>query len=97
MVALSSALDKLYGYTRARRPSRTLVDPLSAFVEAAKQSEGEDLARAVALATEAAEETKNLVAKAGRSAYVSSDHLQKEHVADPGAWGVKVILETLKL
>ncbi|TEB12285.1 Dak1-domain-containing protein [Coprinellus micaceus] len=97
VVALSSALDKLYGYTRARRPSRTLVDPLSAFVEAAKQSEGEDLARAVALATEAAEETKNLVAKAGRSAYVSSDHLQKEHVADPGAWGVKVILETLKL
>ena len=55
------------------------------------------MARAVALATEATEETKDLIAKVGRSAYVSGDHLQKEHVADPGAWGVKVILETLKL
>ncbi|KAF6761699.1 dihydroxyacetone kinase 1 [Ephemerocybe angulata] len=95
--ALSSALAKLYTYTRARRPSRTLVDPLSAFIEAAHKTGGQDLANAVKLAAEAAEETKNLVAKAGRSAYVESDQLQKEHVADPGAWGVKTILETLKL
>lgn len=95
--ALSSALDKLYTYTRARRPSRTLVDPLSAFIEAVKSTEGTDMANAVRLAAEAAEQTKNLQAKAGRSAYVESDQLQKEQVADPGAWGVKVILETLRL
>ncbi|CAK5265626.1 unnamed protein product [Mycena citricolor] len=32
--ALASALAKLYTYTRARPPSRTLVDPLAAFVNA---------------------------------------------------------------
>lgn len=83
----------MYTYTRARRPSRTLVDPLSAFVES--YASGKSLAEAVSAASRAAEETKDVEAKAGRSAYISSESLKKEKVADPGAWGVKLILEAL--
>ena len=89
--ALEAALKRLYTYTRARPPSRTLVDPLSAFVE----NLFEGYPAAVKSAADAAEETKNVEAKAGRSAYVDSGLLTKERVADPGAWGVKVILEAL--
>ena len=32
--ATSAALEKLYTYTLARSPSRTLIDPLQAFVDA---------------------------------------------------------------
>ena len=69
------------------------MDPLTAFVEALPTS---DFSRAVKAAAVAAEATKELEAKAGRSAYVGSDLLKKEKVADPGAWGVKVILESLQ-
>ncbi|KAI0741558.1 dihydroxyacetone kinase [Daedaleopsis nitida] len=89
--ALSSALTKLYTYTRARPPSRTLVDPLAAFIEALK---GEDFAGATKAAGDAALKTRDLEAKAGRSAYVEGDRLKEERVPDPGAWGVKVILES---
>ncbi|KAF9006083.1 Dak1 domain-containing protein [Cyathus striatus] len=90
---LSSALEKLYSYTRARPPSRTLVDPLSAFIEAfTKNYKFDDATKA---AGKAAEETKNIDAKAGRSAYVEGSRLKDEQVADPGAWGVKIILENL--
>lgn len=92
--ALLSALSKLYTYTRARPPSRTLVDPLSAFIETFGKP-GNNYSVAVVAAAKAAEATKDLVAKAGRSAYVEGDRLQKEQVADPGAWGVKVIVENL--
>lgn len=91
--ALETALNKLYTYTRARRPSRTLVDPLSAFVESLVS--GKNLAEAVRAAATAAEETRNVEAKAGRSAYVDSESLEKEKVADPGAWAVKLIFEAL--
>ncbi|GLB43410.1 putative dihydroxyacetone kinase [Lyophyllum shimeji] len=93
--ALTYALNKLYTYTRARPPSRTLVDPLSAFVETLAQSAGRDSAAAVQAAASAAERTKDIEAKAGRSAYVEGDRLKQERVADPGAWGVKTILESL--
>lgn len=89
--ALDSALAKLYTYTRARPPSRTLVDPLAAFVATIAQGFGQ----AVQAAGESAEATKYVDAKAGRSAYVEGDRLRSEKVADPGAWGVKVILESL--
>lgn len=90
--ALNHALDRLFSYTRARPPSRTLIDPLAAFIQTLASS---NFAGAVKAAAEAAEATKNLDAKAGRSAYVESDLLKKEKVADPGAWGVKTILESL--
>ncbi|EPT00901.1 hypothetical protein FOMPIDRAFT_1023465 [Fomitopsis schrenkii] len=91
--ALSSALEKLYTYTRARPPSRTLVDPLDAFVRRLSESQGADLKGAVEQAAAAALKTRDLEAKAGRSAYVEGDILKNERVPDPGAWGVKAILE----
>jgi dihydroxyacetone kinase len=92
--AAQSALDTLYTYTRARPPSRTLVDPLAAFV-AQLQAPDTTLKQAVRSAAEAAERTKELEAKAGRSAYVEGDRLRDQAVPDPGAWGIKVILEAL--
>jgi dihydroxyacetone kinase len=62
-IALSHALESLYKYTNARPPSRTLVDPLDAFTSAFAESEGSDLDGAVSQAREAAEKTKDLVAK----------------------------------
>lgn len=91
---MKSALDKLYTYTRARPPSRTLVDPLTAFIDATS-SEGKNFNDAVRAASEAAEATKNMEAKAGRSAYVEGDRLKQEQIPDPGAWGIKTILENL--
>lgn len=92
--ALNFALTKLYTYTRARPPSRTLVDPLSAFVETFLSS-GYNFSTANKAAGDAAMATKDLEAKAGRSAYVEGDRLKNEQVPDPGAWGVKTILESL--
>ena len=92
--ALNSALTKLYTYTRARPPSRTLVDPLSAFVETFLSS-GYKFSTASKAAGDAAMATKDLEAKVGRSAYVEGDRLRNEQVPDPGAWGVKTILESL--
>jgi len=92
IVALTSSLAKLYTYTRARPPSRTLVDPLAAFVESFKRAA---FPSAVKAAQEATEATKNLDAKAGRSAYVG-DTLKGKNIPDPGAWGVKIILESLQ-
>jgi dihydroxyacetone kinase len=92
--AMGTALDTLYNYTRARPPSRTLVDPLAAFVEALQQPAA-SLEQAVRRAADAAEHTKELEAKAGRSAYVEGDRLRDQAVPDPGAWGVKVILEAI--
>ncbi|KIJ65709.1 hypothetical protein HYDPIDRAFT_187408 [Hydnomerulius pinastri MD-312] len=89
--ALRSALARLYSYTRARPPSRTLVDPLAAFVAALPAG----LEGAVEAVQDAAEKTKDIEAKAGRSAYVEGDRLRAERIADPGAWGVKVIIEAI--
>ena len=92
--ALHFALTKLYTYTRARPPSRTLVDPLSAFVETFLRS-GYDFSMANKAAGDAAMATKDLEAKAGRSAYVEGNRLKEEQIPDPGAWGVKIIIENL--
>lgn len=94
--ALTHALNRLYTYTRARPPSRTLIDPLAAFVEAiSADASSQGIKIAVQKAGEAAERTRDLEAKAGRSAYVEGELLKKERVADPGAWGVKTVLESL--
>ncbi|KAI0820335.1 dihydroxyacetone kinase [Trametes gibbosa] len=93
--ALGSALRKLYTYTRARPPSRTLVDPLATFIDALVTAKGKHVVVAAKAAGEAALNTRDLEAKAGRSAYVEGDRLREERVPDPGAWGVKAILEGL--
>ncbi|KAI0788772.1 dihydroxyacetone kinase [Abortiporus biennis] len=93
--SVQSALTKLYTYTRARPPSRTLVDPLDAFVTSSSSSQGgePDFEAAIKAASEAALNTRDLEAKAGRSAYVEGDRLRNERIPDPGAWGVKTILQ----
>jgi len=95
VASVSAALTKLYTYTRARPPSRTLVDPLDAFVSALTKDGNVDFQGAVKAAADAALNTRDLEAKAGRSAYVEGDRLKTERIPDPGAWGVKAILEAL--
>lgn len=89
------ALNTLYTYTRARPPSRTLIDPLSSFILtfASSPSSPSSLITAITAAREAAEATKDLDAKAGRAAYVDQERLREEKVADAGAWGVSKLLE----
>lgn len=94
--ALEHALKILYTYTAARRPSRTLVDPLAAFTESFGASKGQDLASAVKEAADASEKTKDLVAKAGRAAYVDREGLQEAQVPDPGAHGVATIVKAIQ-
>lgn len=65
------ALNTLYRYTRARPPSRTLVDPLAAFIITYGADPSNFLA-AVDAANEAAESTRSLEATAGRAACVYS-------------------------
>jgi triose/dihydroxyacetone kinase / FAD-AMP lyase (cyclizing) len=92
--AVSVARDQLYTYTRARPPSRTLIDPLAAFTDAFTANPS-DWRFAVKRAAEAAEATRDIEARVGRSAYVEAGLLKRERVPDPGAWGVKVLLEAL--
>ena len=78
--------------TRARPPSRTLVDPLAAFT--ATLAKG-SFADAIKAAHEAADNTRHINATAGRGAYVDQEKLGSSDVPDPGAWGVWVILNAL--
>lgn len=78
--ALEMALQKLYTYTKARPPSRTLIDPLAAFIKGLPSG----FEKAVVAAQHAAEATKDLDAKVGRSAYVDSKRLVEDRVTDPG-------------
>ena len=50
---------------------------------------------AVEEARQAAEQTKNLEARAGRGAYVNQKALAESGLPDPGAWGVWTILNGL--
>lgn len=90
--AAEFALDRLYNYTRARPPSRTLVDPLEAFVKSLKDPHVA-LPQAFDTAQQAAENTKTLPARAGRAAYVDADTVKG--ICDPGAWGVRCLLRGL--
>ncbi|KAK4685203.1 triose/dihydroxyacetone kinase / FAD-AMP lyase (cyclizing), partial [Tremellales sp. Uapishka_1] len=89
----AAALATLYKYTRARPPSRTMVDPLDAFIQALS---AKGLSASAEDALAAAEKTKELVAKAGRGAYVNQEDLKKRMVPDPGAWGIWRIVDGLR-
>ncbi|GAA6061035.1 hypothetical protein JCM10212_004609 [Sporobolomyces blumeae] len=95
---LELALNTLYQYTRARPPSRTLIDPLSSFILtlASDPSNPKTLASAFSAAKEAAEATRDLDAKAGRAAYVDQDKIRDAAVPDAGAWGVWKMLQGVK-
>ncbi|KAG8731130.1 Dihydroxyacetone kinase 2 [Ceratobasidium sp. 423] len=90
--AAAFALERLYAYTRARPPSRTLVDPLAAFVQSLKDP-GVRLDQAFEAAQRAAEDTKNLPARAGRAAYVNPEAVKG--TCDPGAWGIRCLFQGL--
>ncbi|KNE90018.1 hypothetical protein PSTG_16535 [Puccinia striiformis f. sp. tritici PST-78] len=94
--ALDFALNTLYKYTRARSPSRTLIDPLSAFVLTFTLTPSE-FDKAIEAAKESAENTIYLDAKAGRASYVDRQKLQDSQVPDAGAWGVWKLLEAIGL
>ncbi|GAA5991175.1 hypothetical protein JCM5350_001937, partial [Sporobolomyces pararoseus] len=95
---LELALNTLYQYTRARPPSRTLIDPLSSFILtlSSSPSDPKTLLSAFDAAKEAAEATRDLDAKAGRAAYVDQDKIREAAVPDAGAWGVWKLLEGVK-
>jgi len=67
------------------------VDPLAAFIDVLSHG----FAEAVTAARNAAQATQDIDAKAGRSVYIEGDRLRRDRVPDPGAWAVKVILESL--
>ncbi|GAA5831207.1 hypothetical protein JCM3766R1_002968 [Sporobolomyces carnicolor] len=95
---LELALNTLYQYTRARPPSRTLIDPLSSFILtlASSPSDHKTLVSAFSAAKEAAEATRDLDAKAGRAAYVDQEKIREASVPDAGAWGVWKLLQGIK-
>ncbi|GAA5995180.1 uncharacterized protein JCM10292_004583 [Rhodotorula paludigena] len=94
--ALELALNTLYNYTRARPPSRTLVDPLSSFILTFSASPSDGLTHAFKAAHEAAEATRDLDAKAGRAAYVDQEKIREAAVPDAGAWGVWTLLQGIQ-
>ncbi|CED83175.1 dihydroxyacetone kinase [Phaffia rhodozyma] len=93
--AVSFAKNTLYEYTRARAPSRTLVDPLEVF-QTQFSSAPNDFSSAVRQAVDAAAETSKIQAKAGRAAYVGREELSKANVPDPGAHGVGILLKGIE-
>lgn len=95
LTSLKHALNTLFRYTRARPPSRTLVDPLSSFITNFTLDPA-NLDGALDSAKEAAEATQYLEAKAGRAAYVDREKVKGDHVPDAGAWGVWILLDAIK-
>ncbi|KAF3216894.1 hypothetical protein TWF679_002731 [Orbilia oligospora] len=92
--SLSNALRELCTFTLARKGHRTLMDTLIPFVETFQQTG--DLNKAVEEAGKGCEETKKMEAKLGRASYVSHEQVEKDGgVMDPGALGLKCILEVL--
>lgn len=69
------------GYTRARPPSRTLVDPLSSFI-GTFANDSSNLMKAYIAAKEAQEATATLEAKAGRSAYIEKSKVSEANIPD---------------
>ncbi|KAF3278230.1 hypothetical protein TWF970_004681 [Orbilia oligospora] len=92
--SLSNALQELCTFTLARKGHRTLMDTLIPFVETFQRTG--DLNKAVEEAGKGCEETKKMEAKLGRASYVSHEQVEKDGgVMDPGALGLKCILEVL--
>ncbi|CAG9996356.1 unnamed protein product [Clonostachys byssicola] len=83
-IALSKSRDALAKYTPARPGDRTLVDALYPFIEILEKTG--NLEQAASASMKAAEATKALKAKLGRTVYLGDSGF--EHVPDPGAWGL---------
>lgn len=91
--SLSTALENLKLYTRARVGDRTVMDTLIPFCESL-QKDG-DLGKAVEEAERGAKATANMKAKYGRATYVGDKADTEEKTPDPGAWAAAVWLRGL--
>jgi dihydroxyacetone kinase len=87
----SGALKSLQSHTPARVGDRTVMDVLIPFVETLEKTN--DFKQAVEVARTAAEGTKDLKPKLGRSTYV--DMKGKEGIPDPGAFALYELLRGL--
>lgn len=89
--ALHAGLVRMQEIGGARPGDRTMIDALAPALAALA---GGGLEAAAAAAREGAEATARMTrARAGRSAYLGADQLAG--APDPGAWGVKLVLEAL--
>lgn len=86
--ALSDGLDAIKLYGGARKGMRTMIDALEPGIIALKTGSLKD---AVQAAKEGAEATKTMIPLAGRSNYVSKEHMQG--IPDPGAFAVAAAFE----
>ncbi|KAF2468969.1 dihydroxyacetone kinase-like protein [Lindgomyces ingoldianus] len=88
------ALENLKNYTSAREGDRTVMDVLIPFVGSLNTSQ--DLAKAVKVAREKADETKDMKAKFGRATYVGEEMgAERSQIPDPGAYAAGVWLNGL--
>jgi dihydroxyacetone kinase len=91
--AAQLALDNLKNYTSAREGDRTVMDVLIPFIQ--ELGKTRDLNKAVGMAVEKAEGTKDMKAKFGRATYVGDDGGERSRIPDPGAYAVGVWLKGL--
>lgn len=92
--AASTALENLKNYTSAREGDRTVMDVLIPFINTL--SESKDFAKAVDVAEQKADSTKDMKAKFGRATYISEDGSDRSKIPDPGAYAAGVWLRGLK-
>lgn len=92
---LEEALNQLFRYTRARPPSRTLMDPLAAFIGTFSQNPS-DFNKAYQAAQDATAATSQQEAKAGRAAYVEKSKVSESQIPDAGAAGICFLLDGIK-
>jgi dihydroxyacetone kinase len=90
-LALRAGLRRIEEYGGAREGDRTLLDALGPALSALES--GSSLATAAVAASQGAERTKTMQAKAGRSSYVQQDALLG-HV-DPGALAFAAVFDAL--
>jgi dihydroxyacetone kinase len=92
--AAAAALENLKNYTSAREGDRTVMDVLIPFITTFNESK--DFAKAVQVAEEKADATKNMKAKFGRATYVGDDMgAERSQIPDPGAYAAGVWLAGL--
>ncbi|EGV63726.1 hypothetical protein PSN45_004205 [Yamadazyma tenuis] len=92
--SLSSAIETLKGFTKAREGHRTVMDVLIPFVRVFGDTL--DIYKAVDAAEAAAEGTRKLAPKLGRATYVGGLENKKDFVPDPGAYGVYEAIRGLR-
>ncbi|KAF1947371.1 Dak1-domain-containing protein [Clathrospora elynae] len=92
--AASTALENLKNYTSAREADRTVMDVLIPFINTLFETK--DFGRAVQVADQKADATKDMKAKFGRATYISDDGSDRSRIPDPGAYAVGVWLRGLE-